>query len=592
MYSIKDKGARDQENSSSKVKNTESTPQQRALVFQGGGALGAYEAGVFKVLYNWIKEECQEDENIFDIVAGTSIGAINATIVVNHYLERKEQLEQNGERIVPLKCWEGASKKLLDFWKYISSFPNSYGDWMLNLTLCWLQWFQMNPYIHLPSLEAFRRYLSTRVSLVFGEPSVFLPSFIAPFPTEFNNKFLDFTPQFAWWYRYTSQPLRESIEMFATKLSDGGIKTSIENYEPRLILISVDIEEGATVSFDSYEKPKDRTLKSEYNVQDVENHDRTYEKSIFYENGITTDHVMASASVPKNFDYVEIKGSKFWDGGLLSNTPLREVISEHKLFWEETLGLDSDDLTFDTWSEPRRSIPSLGVCIVNLYPSKETTSASALKDYDMIKDRENDIKYHDKTEYDLKVATFVSDYVAFVTEMTDLAFQLIKEKDNPGDKIDRFNTILEMPAKSTQRSGEKRHYQDLLKNRFEISSMIKVERQDDGDTISDKALDFSAPTISNLIASGIKDALIEIISKLSEKVIFNNLSPKVKKELLDEMKKDLISIKVPYDSSAVSAVPISNYRKKIDANRKLLNDKQYNALIRSINLISASLETE
>ena len=106
MYSIKDKGVGDQENYSSKVKNTESRPQ-RALVFQGGGALGAYD----KVLYNWIKEETQDDENIFDIVAGTSIGAINATIVMSHYLERKEQLKQNGERIVPLKCWEGAPKK-------------------------------------------------------------------------------------------------------------------------------------------------------------------------------------------------------------------------------------------------------------------------------------------------------------------------------------------------------------------------------------------------------------------------------------------------------------------------------------------------
>jgi NTE family protein len=586
MHSIKDKGVSDQENYSSKVKNTENRPQ-RALVFQGGGALGAYEAGVFKVLYNWIKEETQDDENIFDIVAGTSIGAINATIVMSHYLERKEQLIQNGERIVPLKCWEGAPKKLLHFWKYISSFPNLYRDWLLNLNLCWLQWFQMNPYIHLPSREAFRRYLSTRVSLVFGEPPVFLPSFFAPFPTEFNNKFLDFTLQFAWWYRYTSQPLRESIEMFATKLSDGGIKTSIENYEPRLILISVDIEEGATVSFDSYEKPKDRTLKSEYNVHDVENHDRTYEKSIFYENGITTDHVMASASVPKNFDYVEIKGSKFWDGGLLSNTPLREVISEHNLFWKEKLGLDSVELSFDTWSEPRRSIPSLGVCIVNLYPSKETTSVSALKDYDMIKDRENDIKYHDKTEYDLKVATFVSDYVAFVTEMTDLAFQLIKEKDNPADKKDKFDTILKKQAKSRLRSGKKREYQDLLKNRFEISSVIKIERQDDEDTISDKALDFSASTVSNLITSGIKDALIEIISKVSDDI--NNLEMRA---LLCEMKKDLISIKVPYDSGAISAVPISNYRKKIDACRKQLNDEQYNALIRSVNIITSSLELE
>jgi NTE family protein len=42
---------------------------QRALVFQGGGSLGAYEAGVFHVLYHWIKKDLSENENIFDIIA-------------------------------------------------------------------------------------------------------------------------------------------------------------------------------------------------------------------------------------------------------------------------------------------------------------------------------------------------------------------------------------------------------------------------------------------------------------------------------------------------------------------------------------------
>ena len=52
---------------------------QRALVLQGGGSLGAYEAGVFEVLYYSIKKDIVDDnENVFDIVAGTSIGAINA----------------------------------------------------------------------------------------------------------------------------------------------------------------------------------------------------------------------------------------------------------------------------------------------------------------------------------------------------------------------------------------------------------------------------------------------------------------------------------------------------------------------------------
>jgi NTE family protein len=55
--------------------------EQRALVFQGGGSLGAYEAGAYHVLYHWIKRCLHQDENVFDIIAGTSIGAVNASII-------------------------------------------------------------------------------------------------------------------------------------------------------------------------------------------------------------------------------------------------------------------------------------------------------------------------------------------------------------------------------------------------------------------------------------------------------------------------------------------------------------------------------
>ena len=50
--------------------------------------IGAYEAGVFHVLYHWIKKDLPEDENVFDIIAGTSIGAINASIIINYFLEQ------------------------------------------------------------------------------------------------------------------------------------------------------------------------------------------------------------------------------------------------------------------------------------------------------------------------------------------------------------------------------------------------------------------------------------------------------------------------------------------------------------------------
>ena len=106
----------------------------------------------------------------------------------------------------------------------------------------------------------------------------------------------------------------KSIEKFAPRLlyNQGGIETDAKSNDPRLILISVDIEEGATVPFDSYRKPKNGLLKTEYYIKQIGD-EESEKRSISYENGINTDHVLASASVPKNFDYVDIKGRKFSD---------------------------------------------------------------------------------------------------------------------------------------------------------------------------------------------------------------------------------------------------------------------------------------
>jgi NTE family protein len=90
------------------VSQEETFDTQRALIFQGGGALGAYEAGVFKEIYNKVKRNDEEisnkkQNNLFNIVAGTSIGAINAAVLVGHFLKNKS--------------WEGSSEKLTSFGK-------------------------------------------------------------------------------------------------------------------------------------------------------------------------------------------------------------------------------------------------------------------------------------------------------------------------------------------------------------------------------------------------------------------------------------------------------------------------------------------
>ena len=78
-------------NTKEQEKGVEFAPsKQRALIFQGGGALGAYEAGVYRVLYDWISRHVEnKDENIFDVIAGTSIGAINGAIILSHFLNNK-----------------------------------------------------------------------------------------------------------------------------------------------------------------------------------------------------------------------------------------------------------------------------------------------------------------------------------------------------------------------------------------------------------------------------------------------------------------------------------------------------------------------
>ena len=88
------------------LKNT--IPQkQRALVLQGGGVLGAYEAGAITVLCEHLtdvdKGDNKKDGPLFDIVAGTSIGAMNAAVLVSNVVIRK-------------KTWEEAAYVLEDFW--------------------------------------------------------------------------------------------------------------------------------------------------------------------------------------------------------------------------------------------------------------------------------------------------------------------------------------------------------------------------------------------------------------------------------------------------------------------------------------------
>ncbi|MFB5600344.1 MAG: patatin-like phospholipase family protein [Nitrososphaeraceae archaeon] len=514
---------------------------QRALVFQGGGSLGAYEAGVYHVLYHWYKKKLSENENVFDIIAGTSIGAINASIIINNFLENKEKdtttIEDEKSKN-NLKYWEGSPEKLLNFWKQISSHSTYYdavlslikNNWDFNKNIVT----QMFPYLRyfidlLVSGESLRRYYSTKKRVVNGEPYVFDPLFVPPFPTLWFNKFFDFSPNSAWWYQYSNLPLKKSILDFAPKLEydyhygKGSIKTNFDHNEPRLLLVAADIQTAKPETFDSFDK-----------------------------RGITINHVLASAAIPINYPYMEINGKKYWDGGILSNTPVRELISSHTDFW--TKKFDSDNildsflesenkLSFDKWDEFYKlqqtpNIPDLSLTVVNLHPeSEEGNHIPSSYDYDMTKDREKDIRFHDKTDYDIKLAQNISDYYDFVEQMTDLANNAIKEvnKNNNKDsntkstQIDndsnkslktKFEDIINSQQRTRTRGGQPRYFYDLIDKRFDIIDVLKIERKDDEYTISDKIFDFSQDSISGLINKGIYDTLYKIHQKEEDKATF------------------------------------------------------------------------
>jgi predicted acylesterase/phospholipase RssA len=127
---------------------------------------------------------------------------------------------------------------------------------------------------------------------------------------------------------------------------------------------------------------------------------------------------MASSAAPEFYDYEDISGRKFWDGFLLSNTPLRELIEEHKAFWEYKIG--SQNLLDSIWDDVDQSslrVPDLEVYVVNVYPSKERDYPL---DHDGIRDRMYDITNSDKTLYDERVATLVTDYLDIIQELINI----------------------------------------------------------------------------------------------------------------------------------------------------------------------------
>ena len=468
----------------------------RALVFQGGGSLGAYEAGAYKdineELSQYLKADGRENEPIFHIVSGTSIGAINAAILVSYVKENK--------------TWEGSGDKLVEFWEYLST--QSWVDSIPHFTNYWDSWGRLDRRI--ASGESARRYFSTKEFIFKGVPNVFVPK--TPL---LDNRFFDPSNT---WYIYDNKPLKESLEKFAKF----PISTSFESGEPRLLLVAADVQDGSPVIFDSYEK-EDGTRKSEYgrygrvkpdSSTNVSEDKEGFEHVIRYEDGIKSDFVLASCSVPVNYDYARLNvethtmimeeqddntnvGDKnnalssnvrnevryFWDGGLLANTPLRQTILAYRYYWLRVRKVEGD-------------LPKLRFGIINLHPLKQEYLPS---DYDGVVDRKNDVIYHDRTEFDENVAVLMSDFIT-------LAQDLLKLAEVSGASKEALQKILNGKTKGVGFDTRKQlRFDDLLKGKIDVDFVARLERKNDSHTISNKIFDFTKNTILQLIQDGYEE---------------------------------------------------------------------------------------
>jgi NTE family protein len=209
-----------------------------ALVLQGGGALGAYQVGVYQALHEAGLEP--------DWVCGVSIGAINSAIIAGNPPEhRLDKLRIFWERITARKIWH-----------------------------------------YTPDGDIYRKarnFTSTMMTTTLGQPGFFKPH-------DTNPWFSPAGARSATSY-YDTAPLRETL----LELVDFDL---INSRKMHFAVGAVNVLTGNFLYFD--------------NKKEV----------------IEPEHVMASGALPPALPMVKIGTDHFWDGGIVSNTPLQHLLDQ------------------------------------------------------------------------------------------------------------------------------------------------------------------------------------------------------------------------------------------------------------------------
>jgi len=209
---------------------------QTVMVLQGGGALGAYQVGVFEALH--------EAGIAPQWVIGTSIGAINAALIAGS--KPDDRME-----------------KLTDFWSRVQNdqlVPGGLPNWMATAT---------------------RNILAITSGV---------PAFFSPNPLAFASPHQKLRAEAAGYYSVA--PLRRTLEDLVDleQLNSGDVRITVG---------ASCVRTAEMRYFDSRDMP------------------------------LSVDHVMASGALPPGFPPVRIDGELYWDGGILSNTPVEVVFDDN-----------------------------------------------------------------------------------------------------------------------------------------------------------------------------------------------------------------------------------------------------------------------